>query len=310
MSATPHLACAHRRGRVAAFFDLDGTLCGAPSIERRFVRFLIRSNKIGIVTGFRWLAHLASGVLSGSEHPVEANKAGLAGISASAVDEWADSLGSACEPLGFFDDALRVLAAHHAAGHPVFIITGTLAPLGQVVAARLPVAAWIAATELETRWQGREAVWTGSISGEHMSGSAKVKAMESLASQCGLDLAQSYAYGDSVRDIPMLERVGYVVAVNPTARLARRARLRGWPIHNWGLDRLQPPNAYGRAHIHSQSRRLGVLGFSATNGGAAVATETATTREPTCEGDTWGTQPPSADRCNGLRQSCRAPEAR
>jgi len=240
---------ARRRGcgRVAAFFDLDGTLCGAPSIERRFVCFLIRSKKIGIAAGFCWLAHLASGVLLGSEHPMEANKAELAGISKSAAEEWADSLGSASDPLGFFDYGLRALEEHHAAGHPIFIITGTLAPLAQVISARLPVATGVAATELEIRWQGREAVWTGSIAGEPISGRAKVKAMEKLATQCGLDLSRSYAYGNSVRDIPMLEGVGHAVAVNPTAGLARCARRCAWPIHTWSADRSRPTNATRQA---------------------------------------------------------------
>lgn len=248
MSAAPDLARAYGRGRVAAFFDLDGTLCAGPSIERRFVRFLIHSNKIRIAAGFRWLVHFAGGILSGSEHPVGVNKAALAGISTSAVAEWADSLGGTSEPLEFFDDGIRALEEHHAAGHPIFIITGTLAPLAQVVATHLPVAAGIAATELEIGWRGREAVWTGSIAGEYMSGDAKVKAIEDLALQCGLDLARSYAYGDSARDIPMLEHVGHAAAVNPTARLARRARLRGWPIHHWdGENHSHLPNAKGRA---------------------------------------------------------------
>jgi HAD superfamily hydrolase (TIGR01490 family) len=239
VSAATDLARAYGRERVAAFFDLDGTLCAGPSIERRFVRFLIRNNKIGITAGFRWLAHFARGILSGSEHLLDANKAALAQISTSAVAEWVDSLGATSEPVEFFADGIRALEKHHAAGHPIFIITGTLAPLAQVVAARLPVAARIAATELEIRWRGcgpgttQEAVWTGSIAGELVSGSAKVKVMERLALQCGLDLELSYAYGDSVRDIPMLERVGHAIAVNPTARLARRARLRGWPIRHW-----------------------------------------------------------------------------
>ena len=121
MSAAHDFARDYRRGRVAAFFDLDGTLCAVPSIERRFVLFLIRSNKIGIAAGFRWLAHFAGGVLSGSEHPVEANKADLAGVAASAVEEWADSLGSESEPLKFFDDGIRAMEEHHAAGHPILI---------------------------------------------------------------------------------------------------------------------------------------------------------------------------------------------
>ena len=239
MTAATDLVRSYGCGRVAAFFDLDGTLCAGPSIERRFVQFLIRNNKIGITAGFRWLAHFARGILSGSEHLVDVNKAALARISTSAVAEWVDSLGATSEPVEFFANGIRALEEHHAAGHPIFIVTGTLAPLAQVAAARLPVAATIAATELEIRWLGcgpgttQEAVWTGSIAGELMSGGAKGKAIEHLAFQCGLDLARSYAYGDSVRDIPMLERVGHATAVNPTARLARRARLRGWPIRHW-----------------------------------------------------------------------------
>jgi HAD superfamily hydrolase (TIGR01490 family) len=218
----------HTQGRVAAFFDLDGTLCAAPSIETRFVRFLIRSNTIGIGAGIRWLAHFARGVLSGSADPLEANKTDLAGIPVSVVEEWADSLDS--EPLEFFNEGMLALKEHHAAGHPIFIISGTLAPLAQVVASQLPVAVGIAATELEIRFRAREAgtppqaVWTGRISGEHMTGGAKVRAMERLALQCGLDLARSYAYGDRPSDIPMLERVGHAVAVNPSSAFARGAK--------------------------------------------------------------------------------------
>jgi len=37
-------------------------------------------------------------------------------------------------------------------------------------------------------------------------------------------------YSDSILDLPLLEAVGQPVAVNPDARLARRARRRGWRI--------------------------------------------------------------------------------
>ena len=261
MSAAADLArrYVYGRGRAAAFFDLDGTLCAEPSIERRFVRFLIRSKRIGIVAGFRWLAHLAGGVLAGSEHPLDVNKAALAGVSTSTAEEWADSLSGVSERVEFFDDGVRAMEEHHAAGHPIFIVTGTLAPLAQVVAARLPMAVGIAATKLEIGWRERRlgaapgAVWAGSIAGEHMSGGAKVKALENLALQCGLDLARSYAYGDSARDIPMLERVGHAAAVNPTARLARRARLRGWPIRHWKGHW----DGQNRSHLANEKRWAG-----------------------------------------------------
>jgi phosphoserine phosphatase len=43
-------------------------------------------------------------------------------------------------------------------------------------------------------------------------------------------LSASYFYTDSITDLPLLERVGHPVAVNPDPRLRRLARKRCWPI--------------------------------------------------------------------------------
>ena len=40
----------------AAFFDLDGTLLAHPSLERRFIRYLLKRGELGLVNGWRWLA--------------------------------------------------------------------------------------------------------------------------------------------------------------------------------------------------------------------------------------------------------------
>ena len=41
------------------------------------------------------------------------------------------------------------------------------------------------------------------------------------------------AYADSASDLPMLEAVGFPVAVNPEAKLAAIARRRGWHVEHW-----------------------------------------------------------------------------
>jgi len=66
-----------------------------------------------------------------------------------------------------------------------------------------------------------------------MTGEAKSRAICTLARQYNLDLARSFAYADTVSDRAMLEAVGHPVAVNPSARLASRARNRGWSISRW-----------------------------------------------------------------------------
>ena len=57
--------------------------------------------------------------------------------------------------------------------------------------------------------------------------------MAAYASAHGLDLQESVAYADSASDLPMLEAVGYPVAVNPEAKLAAIARRRGWHTEDW-----------------------------------------------------------------------------
>ena len=48
-----------------------------------------------------------------------------------------------------------------------------------------------------------------------------------------LDLRESVAYADSTSDLPMLDVVGFPVAVNPETRLAALARKRGWLVEQW-----------------------------------------------------------------------------
>jgi putative phosphoserine phosphatase/1-acylglycerol-3-phosphate O-acyltransferase len=101
------------------------------------------------------------------------------------------------------------------------------------VYAAKPVAAGIGiehvlATELE--------VEGGAFTGKPRAlcfGHHKVTLAERWAAEHGIDLAQSYFYSDSFNDLPMLERVGNAIAINPDARLARHAKQRGWPQMRW-----------------------------------------------------------------------------
>ncbi len=64
-------------------------------------------------------------------------------------------------------------------------------------------------------------------------GEAKATAMREVAARDELDLGGSYAYSDSITDLPMLEAVGHPVAVNPDRDLRREADRRGWPIRDF-----------------------------------------------------------------------------
>ena len=49
----------------------------------------------------------------------------------------------------------------------------------------------------------------------------------------GIDLAQSYAYGDSPGDVELLAMVRYPQVINPIRGMAAIARRNGWPVTVW-----------------------------------------------------------------------------
>jgi phosphoserine phosphatase len=86
---------------------------------------------------------------------------------------------------------------------------------------------------LTARLEEENGVYTGELSGAPVAGDARARMLASFARRRGVDLSRSYAYADSISDLPMLEAVGNPVAVNPDSRLRAAAKERGWQIKNW-----------------------------------------------------------------------------
>jgi phosphoserine phosphatase len=253
MSANP------MRGRVAAFFDLDGTLLPLPSLERRFVAILRAEGAIAARNYLRWLALAVRLAPLGIAAITHANKTYLRNVSASAAPNQLPD---------FFPAALDCAARHAAQGHSLVLVTGTLEPLAKqaglalllrLLARGVTASVGVSATRLEQV----EGQWTGRILGDAMFGEAKACAMQRIAASCGFDLARSYAYGDSTHDRWMLGAVGRPVAVNPSRELARIARLRNWPVVRWTENDRQHASAVtdrkdsGRCNAILKSETLG-----------------------------------------------------
>jgi hypothetical protein len=64
-------------------------------------------------------------------------------------------------------------------------------------------------------------------------GEARASVLTEYADANGFDLREGVAYADSTSDLPMLEVVGFPVAVNPETRLAALARKRGWLVEHF-----------------------------------------------------------------------------
>jgi HAD superfamily hydrolase (TIGR01490 family) len=137
-----------------------------------------------------------------------------------------------------FPAGLRRVRQHRTAGHRVVFLTGAL---DFTIASLAPLADVVACARLRTD-AGR---YTGELEEVPYAGDARASYLRRLAKELEADLSQSYAYGDSISDLPMLEAVGHPVAVNPDPRLRRIARDRRWPVERWapshGTSRFSPP---------------------------------------------------------------------
>jgi putative phosphoserine phosphatase/1-acylglycerol-3-phosphate O-acyltransferase len=85
---------------------------------------------------------------------------------------------------------------------------------------------------LATRWAIEGGTYTGRLDGPFLWGRRKLAAVRAWAQAESVDLKASYAYSDSVYDVPMLRSVGNPVAVNPDLRLAAVAALNRWPVRH------------------------------------------------------------------------------
>ncbi len=137
-----------------------------------------------------------------------------------------------------FPEGLRRIREHRAAGHRVVFLTGAL---DFTIAPMAPLADIVAAARL--RIDGDH--YTGELEEVPYAGDARAAFMRRLVKEVGADLSASYAYGDAISDLPMLESVGHPVAVNPDPRLRRIARERRWAMERWrpasGNPRFTPP---------------------------------------------------------------------
>ena len=279
-------------GRVAAFFDLDGTLLPGPSLEKRFYRALRYRREVGVRNYLQWVAEAVRLLRRGSRHIVQANKMYLRGVqildqsygkNSQALPWHGDGhqAGGQAGALprrnprlpvpGFFAEAVDRVAWHAEQGHAIVLVSGTLEPLARGAAQALVVflglrgiaaAIGVCATRLETLDRN----WTGRIVGEAMFGEAKAQAISRIRTDLGLDLTRCFAYGDGVNDVKMLEAVGKPAAVNPSIGLRRIARRKEWPVLHWGMEKDLTRNTPGAQRAEESEHRLEAILANAGNG--------------------------------------------
>ncbi len=216
--------------RAAAFFDLDKTVI-AKSSTLAFGRPLFNAGFVNRRTLAKALLAQLTYTTFGADHDqmelvrhqmLELTRGWdaeeLRRIAAESVEE-------VVAPL-VYQEALELIGHHRESGREVVLVSSSPEEIVRPLAGYLGGIDEVIATRSTVGPDGR---YTGELE-FYAYGEGKVDAVTELAERDGFDLTASFAYSDSVTDLPLLRAVGNPVAVNPDRELRAVAEAEGWEI--------------------------------------------------------------------------------
>ena len=244
----------------AAFLDLDKTII-AKSSTLAFTKTLFKAGFLTRTTLAKaGIARAYYQAFGAGQDQLERIKDGVAALTKGwnrdeVVALIAETVGEIVAPL-VYTEALAIIDVHRQSGRRVVVLSASPEEIVR------PLCKYLGISEVIATRAGvdEDGNYTGEIE-FYPYGPAKAEAMIEMARSHGIDLDKSFAYSDSATDLPMLEAVGYPVAVNPDAELERIATERGWEIRHF------------RAAVTLRDRVAGkaLPGVAVAGGVAAVA---------------------------------------
>lgn len=218
----------------AAFFDLDRTLLAGASGEV-FSAAMRAAGLVGERTlpGEKLLYGLFNTIgetlpsMALARQAVTLAKGRPRAAVVAAAEAAADELVAMVQPF-----AETAFESHRAAGRPIVLATTTPYDLVKPFADRLGLDDVVA-----TRYGvAADGTYDGTLVGPFVWSAGKLAAITDWAERNDVDLADSYAYSDSVYDTPMLAAVGHPFVVNPDPRMVLVAAARRWPTINFDVS--------------------------------------------------------------------------
>ncbi len=224
--------------KIAAFFDVDGTLLNLNTMSS-FYWYYYRHCRTDGAFPFKRLFLFANAYLHylrlltkavKKDERMSVNKtyyARLNGVNESEykhlVDKWFSGID---QRVSFNKGVIECLYRHLESEHIVVLVSGSHMPLIQPYAKKLSIKHVIG-----TRVEVVGGCYTGRILNPlPVVGMGKAVAIKEFSEKNEIDLSYSYAYSDHISDSKMLETVGNPYAVIGDKRLMTYARLKEWNI--------------------------------------------------------------------------------
>ena len=213
----------------AAFYDLDGTLIRT-NLVHVFAYFA--RNDQGILKSIGRTAGTVLGLPLFAAADIYSRKVfndlffkWYRGQSADRLRYLAEDLFKEVIKPGIYPGTLPLLEKSRSMGLRQVVVTGALDVTIEPLLRHLGVTDYVA-----NRLEIVDGVASGRLVPPVMASASKASWIRTYAEAEGLSLSDSYAYADSMSDLPMLSVVGHPTATNPDLRLRSTALRHDWPI--------------------------------------------------------------------------------
>lgn len=219
----------NKNGNAAAFYDLEGTLVSTNLVHT--LGFYARRQQ-GIWQTVKKTAGTVAklpffGVTDLYSRNVfnEVFFRSYEGFSQDRLRYFSDELFEEVLKPAIFDGTPELIAQAKKIGQRQVVLTGALDFTIDRLMKHLGIDDYVA-----NRLEFVNGYATGRVLPPVMASATKAKWIREYAERENINLSESYAYSDSISDLPMLSIVGHPVAINPDFRLKQTALQHDWAI--------------------------------------------------------------------------------
>jgi HAD superfamily hydrolase (TIGR01490 family) len=220
-----------KEGQAAAFYDLEGTLVSTNLVHT--LGFYARRQQGIWQTVKKSAATLAKLPMFGVTDLYSRNVfnefffQSYKGESTDRLRFFAEELFEDVLKPAIYAGTAELIAQGKKIGHRQVVLTGALDFTIDKLMDHLGIDDYVA-----NRLEFVNGYATGRVLPPVMASATKAKWIREYAERENVNLSKSYAYSDSISDLPMLSIVGHPVAVNPDFRLKQTALQHDWAILN------------------------------------------------------------------------------
>ncbi|HUR97166.1 MAG TPA: HAD-IB family hydrolase [Pyrinomonadaceae bacterium] len=218
-----------KNGKAAAFYDLEGTLVSTNLVHT--LGFYAKRQQGLWQTAKKSVGTLAKLPFFGITDLYSRNVfnevffRSYEGFSQDRLRYFSDELFEEVLKPAIYDGTPELIAQGKKIGHRQVVLTGALDFTIKRLVDHLGIDDFVA-----NRLEFVNGYATGRVLPPVMASATKAKWIREYAEREDINLSESYAYSDSISDLPMLSIVGHPVAVNPDFRLKQTARQHDWAI--------------------------------------------------------------------------------